>query len=356
MKALVLDKSQEELWFDFVSKHPLGNIHQIPAWGLFQEKVPSRGKYWIIGLFNDADELIGGTLLVRYQLPKGLSWLYSPRGPLINYEKPVEEMEALTLKIRQIASKEKSVFWRIDPGIELNEESEQKIYKGGIMKKFKTVKYGFQPEHSLILDLEPTEAEILKQMKPKGRYNIKVAHKKGIEVRKINHKNAHELEKGIDDFYAIFSETTSRDHFTGHPKEYYKNFLTKLAESPASPKNNQPAAALYLAYLKDTPLAGLLATYHADTATYYFGASSNQHRNLMAPYALHWKAIQDAKAQGFKKYDFFGVAPPNNSKHSWAGVTQFKTRFGGTRTQYPKAMELPLKKMLYSLYSFKKKW
>lgn len=144
---------------------------------------------------------------------------------------------------------------------------------------------------------------------------------------------------------------------------------TSGVENPA-----RPSAKLYLAEHGGKVLAGMIATYFRDTATYYFGASSNENRHTMAPYLLHWQAIQDARAAGYHYYDFFGIAPENqrdpisktggiskvpgisnaNHPHPWQKVTEFKLKFGGERVNYYPAQEIVYQPFWYTLIRFAK--
>lgn len=329
MKARILEKSQEHLWENFLTTHPLANIQQTPAWGHFQETIPSRGKYWIIVL-EENEKIIGGTLIIRLTLPKKYNWLYSARGPLINYNDK-NQLDALLQAIKPIAKNENAVFYRLDPLL-------LKLQK---IPKFHRHHQGFQPEDTLILNLEPTEDEILNQMKPKGRYNIRLAEKKGVKIRKSD-PNSPQFEKDIDAYHKIMLETTARDHFQGHRKNFYKNMVKILAE--------ENKGALYIAESENQPIAAIITTFFKDTAMYYYGVSSNSHRNLMAPYLLQWQAIKDAKSQGLKYYDFLGIAPANAKNHPWKGVTEFKEKFGGQRVSYTMPQDYPFKKLLYLLY------
>lgn len=332
MEARILNKSEKFLWERFIADYPFATIHQTAEWGEFQSSIPSRGKYWIIILEKD-NKIVGGTLLVRHKMGKGFCWLYTPRGPLINFEDS-EHSEKLLSAIKAIATQEKAIFLRIDP------PTNEKIK----LKDFQEVNWGFQPEHTLILDLTKSEENLLSEMKPKGRYNIKLAEKKGVKIRKADLANPQQFQKDIDGYYRLLQETTQRDKFSAHPKEFYQNLLTHLRDN----------AALYLAEYEGEIIAAAIITYFQDTVTYYYGVSGNQHRNLMAPYLLHWKIIQEAKQNGYKVYDFFGIAPADAKNHPWQGVTEFKQKFGGHEISYPKAQEYPFRKIIYSLYRLRK--
>ena len=90
--------------------------------------------------------------------------------------------------------------------------------------------------------------------------------------------------------------------------------------------------------------------YYGETATYLHGASGSFHRDVMAPYILHWRIMQDAKQHGFKKYDLWGI-----DEERWPGVTRFKTGFGGTVVEYPKSIDIVFRPMWYKAYRIIKK-
>lgn len=343
IKARILEKSEEKLWDEFIKNHQLSSIHQSSTWGHFQEKIPERGKYWIVILENtETKKITGGSLIIRYPLSKGYTWLYAARAPILDYDAPdlEKQMQAVLKPLKSISKKENSVFLRIDPALPEN----SKINLSG----FNKVSHGFQPQHTLLIDLTQSEEDILKDMKPKGRYNIRLAEKKEVEIYKADPTQAAEFEQDLEGFYKILQETTTRDVFSGHDKTYYKHMLETLDQSHE--------AKLYLAKFEDKIIAGIIVTFFAQTATYYFGASSNEHRNVMAPYLLQWTAIQDAKKAKFKHYDFLGISPPASAKnHPWQGVTEFKKKFGGIEAAYMPAMEFAFKPLLYWLYRLYKK-
>src|SRR3989344_1829768 len=97
-----------------------------------------------------------------------------------------------------------------------------------------------------------------------------------------------------------------------HNQEYYWKMLEILGE--------QAGAKLYLAERQDKIIAANIVVYCGERAYYLHGATSDQNKNLMAPYWLQWQAILDAKAAGKKFYDFWGVSA---SKKSWQGITRF---------------------------------
>ncbi|MDX9970496.1 MAG: peptidoglycan bridge formation glycyltransferase FemA/FemB family protein [Candidatus Gracilibacteria bacterium] len=312
----------------FLIQENASSIFQSTDFADFKIKAKSREQSYFIVVEKDKnDRIVGGTLVFKMNLFKKYSFFYCPRGPL-NID-PVQLADFL----KPISKEQNAVFLRIDPP---TLQTEGKLFPGFLKS------HSPQPENTLVLDLTMPPEEILKQMHPKGRYNIKVAQKNGVEVFKC------EKPEHIDKFHTLIEETTKRDGFFGHPKRYYETMLEEL-----SPKN---MATLYLASYKGEIIAGLLATFYKDTAIYYYGASSNAHRNVMAPYLLQWTAIQDSKNRGLKFYDFLGISPQNVKNHPWAGVTDFKLKFGGNRISYFPAQDFPFKKALYLLFRIYKKF
>ncbi len=207
-----------------------------------------------------------------------------------------------------------------------------------------------QPQHTLILDIAKTSREILEHMHPKTRYNIRLAQKKNVQLTQ---------EKNIDLFFDLNVETTQRDGFTSHKKEYYK----KMLEMPSVHQIN----AVY----EGIPVASVILLVFGKRCTYLHGASSNEHRNIMAPALLQWAGLQFAHSLNCTEYDFWGIAPmvvtesESNAlsfhgykwqgNHKFAGVTRFKVGFGGEVKNYPDAMEIPLQTLKYHMYRVFKK-
>lgn len=171
----------------------------------------------------------------------------------------------------------------------------------------------FLIQYTAFIDLTQTEEEILAWMKPKGRYNIKLATKKWIKVIDVD-----KTKENIELFYDLITETTARDNFNGNSIDYYTKFL-KLIDS----------SKLLLAHIDWTVIAWWIFTYEWNEAIYYYWASTSkkEYRNLMAPYLIQWEAIKIGKINWSKLYDFLWVAPPWLENHPLSWVTDFKLKF-----------------------------
>lgn len=318
----------------FVKNHPAGTFFQSRLFGEFQEAIPYRGKTWVIkGAVGEAS-----CLVVRMRLPLGKCWLWMPYGPPGFTEEIFKEFG-------RIAEKENAIYARIEPPIHWDMTLTEEL-----KKKWRITKSPkrFTPEHTLILDLTKSEGEILAQMKPKGRYNIQVAKRHGVRVQMF--PNFLSVPAGdFSAFYEILRGTSERDAFGIHPKFFYEKLLEIFGA--------HHSAALFLAYDKDdTVAAGIIVVFYKDTATYYYGGSRYSTRQLMAPYLLQWEAILEAKKRGMIQYDFLGIAPPGAKNHPWAGVTEFKKKFGGKELSFPPAFDIIYRPFWYALMSLKEKF
>nr|MDD3720053.1 peptidoglycan bridge formation glycyltransferase FemA/FemB family protein [Candidatus Gracilibacteria bacterium] len=214
------------------------------------------------------------------------------------------------VELINLCKKENCVFVQIETINSYNGTKNMLIkldnFKSGYYKKFIT-------PYTAIINLSTSEEEILSEMKPKGRYNIRLAEKKGIVVKEVE-----KTESNIKIFYDLLLQTTSRDKFSGNTFAYYKTFLETI-----------PNSTLFIAYKDDVPISAGIFVFDENISIYYYGASTNDenYRNLMAPYLLQWTAIKKAKVIGSRYYDFLGIATPGDTNSSLLGVTDFKLKF-----------------------------
>ncbi len=324
-------------WDDFVLNSERGSIHQLSSWKPFQETISGRGPVLGWGIKDDSEKILATTFVVAMDTGfMGKKWWYSARGPVFDDE---ECGQMLLEYVAKELKKKGGIFWRFDPYV-----TKKELQKLQVQTRFATQNY--QPTDTLILDLTKTENVLLSEMKRKGRYNINLAKKKNVKCVKITGKNVS--EKDLNDFWKLNSETTNRDSFSGHEKKYYRNFLKQIS----------PFADLFFAEAEDeTRIATAISTFAGDKAIYYFGASTSNpnYRNMMAPYLLQWTMIQEAKKRKCKTYDFLGIAPENDPKHAYTGISEFKWKFGGTRKTFAPGKEIVFHKLWYWLYRIAKK-
>jgi lipid II:glycine glycyltransferase (peptidoglycan interpeptide bridge formation enzyme) len=301
------------------------SIFQSKYWEKFKLKTGYQKSYWL-------DDI----LILRKDLPLGYSMLYSPL---------VKESQVAALSdkdfnktIQTICEDNNAIFYRLELDVPKDRFELPKSY----IRAFEEM----QPEHTLTLDLTKNTETLLAEMKQKGRYNVRLAAKNEITIVKET-----DLQYGIDVFFKLYSVTAKRHHITYRTKSYFDNFAQVVGQNDLM--------KIYTAYKiidgKNTPLASAIIVYSGKTAIYMFGASSDEYKNLMAPYLLHWEIIQESQELGSLKYDFFGIAPDDDPKHAWAGVTRFKKQFGGEVESIMGSYDLVAKPMQYKLFKLAEK-
>ncbi len=332
MQASEAILSEQVRWDAFVAQSSLRSFLQTWAWGELQEEI--HAPHWRL-VVEDKGKIVATALVLERSLRLGYSWLYIPRGPIfvegISEDDKGSAWKALEEKLKSLADERGSFFVRIDPLWET-------FSRHGWQKASREV----QPQHTLILSLTPSEEELLSKMHPKTRYNIRVAERKGVQVR---------FSSNVEDVHAFLATSrsvTARNGFSYHPDEYYCGILDTLG------KKNM--AELAIAEVDGKAVAVHIMIYADGIATYAHGASMNEYRSYMAPALLYWTTILRAKEKGITLYDFFGVAPESASDdHPWAGITRMKTGFGGDRTSYCGAYDFVLNEALYTMFNVTRK-
>jgi len=334
MRLLINTGLDPQSWDQFILRHPEGNLLQSWAWGEFQHHLGH--PIWRLRVVGDSGEIFAQLLAIKLSLGFGKSIIYTPREVLINSAAPIQHqndsMALIVQKVKEIGQQEQAILWRSDPPLKNSDTTALSIYKKlGFIRSKRSI----QPQVNWVLDITAGANNLLTLMKPKTRYNIRLAEKKGVHV--VTSKNSEDIRI----FNQLNQATATRDGFTPHSDNYYKKQLETLGKDGG--------LELLVAYLEQTPVAAILVSYFGDKATYLHGASSNEHRETMANHAIQWAAIQSAQTKGCTTYDFGGI-DVNNTHPSWAGITRFKQGFGGHPIEYVGTLELPIIPLWYRFY------
>ncbi len=337
----------KEIWDAFVRRHSgHGAFLQSWGWGEFQKERVQ--KVWRLGYYAN-DELKAVVLLTKHPLKFGYGYFYTPRGPVTRSQDPATlavQLGEFKKYVHQLALEQKAIFWRLEPGWTSPETSHVWLLKQG----FRKAPVEIQPRHTLIMDIGKVESELLKEMKPKTRYNIGVAIKHGVQVKKITPSDP-KAESYVEKFYGLLGQTSSRQNFKTHSLQYFKKMWTILAGE------NSPELNLFLAESKGELLGGILVAFWGDSAIYMHGGMTQAQKEVMAPYILQWSAIKEAKSRGCNQYDFWGVASSTEGQRvgkekNWEGLTRFKIGFTPATkiSEYPGPHDLPVNPYLYLIY------
>lgn len=193
-------------------------------------------------------------------------------------------------------------------------------------------------QHTIFLDLTKTEEEILKNMHPKHRYNIKIAEKHNLKI-----KRGVDI-KDFDDFFDLFQKTAVRQKYYIRPKNYYQTLWNKL-----SPKN---MCHILTAKYKDQNLASWMLLSYQNVLYYPYGGSSDKHQNYFPNNLIGWGAIKLGKELGCKTFDMWGATNElENKNHPWWGFTNFKLKFGGTLVSFIDSYDLVINPSAYKTFN-----
>ena len=230
------------------------------------------------------------------------------------------------------AKKNNIIFIKIEPYIKKDDAN--KLINN---KEFTIIKsqHPLFPKWTQVLDLTKSESLLLSQMKSKTRYNIKLAKKKGVEIKEMSN------EQGFEIFSKLYFETCKRQKYHGHNEKYHKILWESL-------KNN--IAHILIAFYNNTPLAAFELFYFKNILYYPYGGTSLKYRNLMSSNLLMWEAIRLGKQLGAKTFDMWGsLAPDYDTNNVWSGFTRFKQGYGCEFVEMIESFDLVVNKGMYKL-------
>ena len=328
-------------WDDLIASRQ-GHLLQSWAWGELKS-----GFGWTAVRVEAAGA--AAQILFR-RLPLGLTIAYIPKGPVVDWIDS-ERCQAIFSTIHSAARQHRAVFLKVEPdvsGAEQNGDMPNAVH--GILRQAGFIPADtIQPRSSLVIDIRGDEETILAAMKQKTRYNIRLAQKKEVTVHQ---GGAAE----VDTFHHLATVTANRNEFGVHALGYYQTAYKLFAPD---------RCALFIAEFGAEPIAALMAFRQGQDAYYFYGASSNEYRNLMATYLIQWAAIRWAKSQGCTRYDLWGIpdadltileAEFQQRRDGLWGVYRFKRGFGGQVVQSIRAYDYVYNPLLYQLYNLRRKF
>lgn len=306
-------------WSEIIKKYPEANFLQSPAYAKMNELLGDK----VI------EEDFGGrgrALMIVRDAKRG-RYLEIPCGPLIDWKDKKLAREVFE-KIRKIAEKEKCVFVRVRPQLLASAENLKILESLGLKKS----PMHLAAEHTVIIDLSKSEEELLAEMRRQTRYDVRRAEKLGIKVEKSN------SEEIFREFRNEQAKTARRQNFIP------PSLKVLLAEREAFDDD----IVIYTAETSEgEKIAYGLVIKTGKEGDYYEAASTELNRKLPGAHALLWRAVKDLKADGFKRFNLWGIAPAGQPNHRYAGVTTFKTGFGGEIVEYVPAHDLIISKIKY---------
>ena len=332
---LLENKTDEEEYTKFLENHERCNFQQSLEWA----KVKTSWKSEVV-LAEDSDKKIIGSLMVLIRkIPFFGNIMYSARGPVCDIHN-MEVLQQLAEGAKELAKKYDAIVLRIEPDIKSDDEEFKNIMLqlGFLIKDdAKNFRDEIQPRYVFRLNTKgKTEDEIFKAFHQKTRYNVRLATKKGVTVKDGTRED-------LKDFHKIMITTGIRDGFITRPLEYFEKMYDELG-----PEHMK----ILMAYYNGEPISGVIPIMYGNKTWYLYGASSNEHRNLMPNYLLQWEMIKIALNRKSDIYDFRGVPGIADDSN---GLYRFKKGFGAEYTEFVGEVYMPFKPLMYKSYKTSEK-
>ncbi|MEN6600208.1 MAG: peptidoglycan bridge formation glycyltransferase FemA/FemB family protein [Rectinema sp.] len=323
----------------------------------FWSKIKSRLGWSALACDMKVDGIPSGDLLLlRREVSPGVNIAYAPFGPelLPDNDQRGLYLSVLSSELKELLgpscmfvrwdlpwespySEDEDRFddkgnWLGPPETRLRELRMNWGVTGSAVRKAPT---DILPPDTIIIDLNREESQILAEMKPKTRYNTRLSFRRGVNVR-------HGKASDLDIWMKLYEQTARRNEIVYHDRRFFEALLVQRC--------HDATVHLLIAEKQSIPLAAMFLSISADRATYLYGASSDEGRSLMAPYALQWTAIKESKQHGCHSYDLFGIAPGPNPEHPLYGLYRFKAGFGGEMIHRQGSWDYPYDSRSYGYY------
>lgn len=330
MEARIITDRQQ--WNDFVASSSCCNVTQTYEWGQLS---PQRGdeEALPIGIIDADGKLCAAMLILVGRVPVlHAPYFYAPRGPVIE-DPDSPAMTVLLNFVKTEARKRHAFMLKIEPSVLADDTH----WMAALNRRgFRTNPHFMHPRHEWVLDIRPEEKQLLAGMKEKWRYNIRLAARKGITVRRGVGQD------DFDTFYRIYETTSTRDSFFIHSKAFYQTVLRLFEQDDH--------AALFLAEYEGQPIAGMIVIYVGRWSWYMYGASANEQRERMPNHLLQWTAMQWAREHDCWYYNFRGIPDVLEEGQELWGVYLFKRGFGGYPLRSLETHDLVYQPVVYEAY------
>lgn len=273
--------------------------------------------------------------------------LYCPKGPILDWGQ-VELRRRVLSDLTDLGRRKAVIQLKIDADVPLGwgvpgEENDSPSREGAAVEA-DLIELGWRPSdeqiqfrNTMIVDLQPSEDEIMAAMKQKTRYNVRLADRRGVVVRRGDVEDIRLL-------YKMFAETSLRDGFAIRGQEYYRQAWGRFIR--------RDEARPLIAEVEGEAVAAVIPYRFGDRAWYLYGMSRDAHREKMPNYLLQWEAICWAKESGCTSYDLWGAPDRFDRSDPMYGVYRFKRGFPATVLRTMGAWDYPARRRLYSAYHF----
>ncbi len=328
----VTDQRSLQEYTAFLTAHERCSFQQSPEWA----RVKSNWKNEIILAEDGSGNIIGSLSVLIRRMPLFGDLMYSARGPVCDIH-DASALRQLLEGAELLGMKYNAMALRMEPDVPADDGDFRAIMTslGCRIRPVRTARDCIQPNRVFRLDIRgKSEEQVLSGFSQKLRYNIRLAQRRGVVVREGTRDD-------LAAFHALMVRTARRDGFLARPLEYFQRVWDQLG-----PEHT----CLLLAYFEGRPIAGAMPVFYGNKTWYAFGASADEHRNLMPCYLLQWEMIRRAIAHGCDIYDLRGVLEVTDDHDPGSGLYRFKRQFGGALTAFAGEVYVPYRQTAYRLY------
>lgn len=323
MQIKTLD--DKNTWEQFVSAASPRTFLHSWSWGEFHLR--QKQEIFRFGVY-DGSTLVAVALFIKVIARRG-SFLLCPHGPVISVSHSggslvSEIVKSLADFIAPFAKSRGCDFVRICPLLMDSLDNRAHFERAG----FRDAPIHMHPELSWMLDISPSEEDVLFGMRKTTRNLIRRAEKEGVVIE------MSDRPEDVERFYSVYQETVDRQHFTPFSRSYLRTEFETFKE--------RDGARWFFGVHEGKTIAAAMIVFDRQSGFYHHGASIQKFNKIPASYLLQWSAIREAKRRGCILYNFWGISPEDRPNHPWAGLSLFKKGFGGFPEAYVPAQDLPL--------------
>lgn len=346
-------------WDELIAGLPHPHMLQTWEWAEVKEKYGWKAKPMVWRLAVEERPSAAAMVLERTISPGGfasrLRVLYIPKGPNLDWGNASLRQRVLS-DLQVFAKRQAAIFVKIDPDVKLGVgipgavDAKEESCGQAVQSELEAQGWLFSQDqiqfrNTVLIDLTPSEDEMLARMKQKTRYNIRLADKKGVRVRAAGTADLALL-------YRMYAETSVRDGFVIRAEDYYQSvWKTFHTGSINQPSTTVPFSEPLIAEVDGQPLAAISLFYFAGHAYYIYGMSRDAHREKMPNHLLQWEAMRRAKTLGCRDYNLWGAPNEFNEDDDLWGVFRFKEGLGGSVDRTIGAWDFPANRRMYKLYT-----
>ncbi len=320
----IIEIKNKDIWNNFVERNDFEFYSFLSSWEWCELQMILWKKvirFWIYDIKNN---LIGLLPFIK-NVAKRWTYLFAPHTPLIIKNIDFfEVLNSINATLKQFAKSENADFIRFNSPVKntiQNKKSFNKLW-------FINAPMHEHAEDTHILNLKPSEEELLSNMKKEDRYYINRAIKEGVEIVFWNTKEQ------IDKLTTMHIQHSKKIWYHPFSSEFINNlyivFLDNITTISARYNWNVESILMTIKFWK--------------TCVYYIATSDIKSPKFSPNYLCQWEAIKSAKNAWCETYNFWWVSPDDNPKHPISWVSKFKRKFAGYDYSLLHAQDLPITK------------